>query len=132
MPIANGKNTPLNQRMGSFPDVSGALSDWFQKMTFGIVTKTVTGFQVVETVEEIFFEGVWQPLREQALFLKPEGQRDWEWFQLHATPVLDLANDSIINYLGVQYRILFRKDYKLNGYIEYHLINDYTGAGPTP
>lgn len=130
MPILNAKDIPLNQNAGTMPDVSGALFDWFQPMTFGVVVKTTQNFQVIETKTDVSFMGVWQPLTDRQLALKPEGQRSWKWFMLHAQPTLVLDTDSVVTYLGVQYRVMSQKDYKLDGYIEYHLVNDYTGAGP--
>lgn len=132
MRIGQGKNIPLNQKTGTFPDVGDAMLDWFQPMVFGVVTKEVQGFQVVETMEEVSFQGVWQPFSERQLLLKPEGQRAWSWFWLHADPTLNLEVDSVVNYTGTQYRVMAKKDYRLNGYVEYQLVQDYTGAGPTP
>ncbi len=130
--IGQGKNIPLNQRAGTFPNVGDALLDWFQPMVFGVVAKTTEGFQVVEDMVEINFQGVWQPLEARRLMLKPEGQRAWSWFWLHADPSLNLEVDNVIVYLGTQYRIMAKKDYKLNGYVEYELVQDFTGAGPQP
>lgn len=112
------------------PDVSGALFDWFAPMTFGVVTKTIKNFQAVEVQTQVDTAGVWQPFTDRQLLLKPEGQRRWKWFQLHALPSLTLTPDDVVTYLGEQYRVMSEKDYRLNGYVEYHLVNDYTGAGP--
>lgn len=131
MIIPNGKNTPLDARAGTVPDVSDAMFDWFQPMTFEPVGKVVSGFQVVETATPVNFLGVWQPLTERALQLKPEGQRAWSWFWVHAEPSLVLEVDDVVQYLGVQYRVMTHKDYRLYGYVEYHLVTDWTGSGPT-
>lgn len=128
--IPNGKNVPINVRTGTVPDVSGALKDWFQLMTFEPVGKIVQGFQVVETGTPIKFWGVIQPLTERQLVLKPEGQRAWTWFLLHADPVLTLQVDDVVLYLGKQTRVMSRKDYANYGYVEYHIVQDWTGAGP--
>lgn len=131
MIIQNGRNTPLNANSGTVPNVGDALLDWFQPMIFGVVTKTVQNFQAVETQVQVNFQGVIQPLTERQLMLKPEGQRAWSWFWVHADPSLILETDSDIVYLGKQYRVMSNKDYSLYGYIEYHLVQDYTGSGPT-
>lgn len=128
--ISNGKNRPLNVQTGTVPDVSGAMKDWFQPMVFTLVAKIVNGFQVVETPEETNFEGVIQPLNKRQLMLKPEGQRAWTWFTLHAEPVLTLQVDDVVNYLGKQTRVMARTDYSIYGYVEYELVQDWTGAGP--
>lgn len=128
--IANGKNTPLNQKTGTVPDVGGGLLDWFQPMVFTRVVKTVTGFQVQETATPVNFRGVIQPFTDRQLLLKPEGQRSWTWLWLHADPVLTLDTDEVVTYNGVQTRVMARKDYTLYGYVEYQLVQDYSGAGP--
>lgn len=130
--IGQGKNTPLNKQTGSIPDVGSALLDWFQPMVFGIVTKSTQGFQVVETVVNVNFMGVIQPLTTQRLLLKPEGQRAWKWYWVHADPSLELDVDAVISYESEQYRVMAKKDYDIYGYVEYELCQDYTGAGPTP
>ena len=128
--IANGANTPINLNQGTLPNVSGAMQDWFQKLTFGIVTKTDSAFQVIETAETITFQGVIQPFSERQLLLKPEGERAWSWYSLHADPVLKLQVDDVVTWNGKQTRVMTRKSYDLYGYIEYTLIQDFTGAGP--
>jgi hypothetical protein len=129
--IPNGKDTPLNVQTGTVPDVSGGLRDWFQPMTFETVTKTTVGFQVVEAGTQISFFGVIQPFRPRDLLLKPEGQRAWTWLLLHAEPVLTLKVDEVVIYNGVQTRVMSRTDYSIYGYVEYSLVQDWTGSGPS-
>lgn len=130
MIFTNGKDIPLNKRTGSVPNVSGAMLDWFQPMTFDVVVKTTEGFIVYEEATPLDFQGVWQPLSGRQLLMKPEGQRDWNWFWLHAEPSIQLSTDDVVVYLGVQYRVMTMKEYDLYGYREFHLVEDYTGAGP--
>ncbi len=129
--IANGKNTPVNKQTGTIPNVGIAMLDWFQPMVFGVVTKATIGFQVVETVVDTKFLGVLQPLSSRALELKPEGQRAWTWLRLHSQPVLSLNVDDVVIYQGKQTRVMARKNFTLYGYIEYELVQDWTGSGPT-
>ena len=58
IPIINAKDIPLNQGTGTVPNVSGAMRNWFQTMTFEQVTKSVVNFKVVETKVSIDFMGV--------------------------------------------------------------------------
>ncbi len=129
--IQNGANVPLNTQSGTVPNMGGALLDWFQSMVFELVSKTTEAFQVLETGEEINFQGVIQPLSARDLALKPEGQRAWTWLMLHASPSLQLNVDEVVKYLGVQTRVMARKDYSLYSYIYYELVQDWTGSGPT-
>lgn len=128
--ISNAANTPLNAAAGDVPDVGGALLGYFQPMTFTRVTKTTEAFQAVETPQAFSFRGVIQPLTDRRLALKPEGQRAWTWLLLHAEPSLKLDVDEVVTYLGVQTRIMARKDYTLYGYVQYELVQDWEGAGP--
>ena len=128
--IPQGNQIPLNVRTGTIPDVSGALKDWFQPMTFTRIAKTTVGFESVETPTPIAFQGVLQPFQARQLMIKPEGQRAWTWFTLHADPVLTLQVDEIVLYNGLQTRVMSRKDFSLYGYVEYELVQDWTGAGP--
>jgi hypothetical protein len=128
--IPNASNRPLFEKNGTVPDVSGALKDWFQPMVFTKVQKQIENFQVVETALPIVFQGTWQPFTERQLILKPEGQRAWSWFLLHADPVLTLQVDDVVTWHGKQTRVMSRKDYALYGYVEYSLVQDWTGAGP--
>lgn len=129
--IKNAADTPLNQQgQGTIPNVESALANWMQPIVFGIVTKTVNGFEVVETMTELSFMGVIQPLAPKRLAMKPEGQRQWTWIQLHAQPDVVLEPDSVVIYLGKQTRIMARTNYTNYGYVEYELVQDYTGAGP--
>lgn len=128
--IGNAKNVPLNVQTGTVPNVNGAMQDWFQPMVFGIVTKETVGFQVVETETEISFRGVIQPLTERSLAIKPEGERAWSWLWLHADPSLSLNVDDVVTYLGKQTRVMAKKNYTIYGYIEYQLVQDWTGSGP--
>jgi hypothetical protein len=129
--IGQGANTPINVRTGTIPDVGGSMTDWFQPLTFCKVTKSVVGFQDVETEVQINFRGIVQPFTDRQLLLKPEGQRAWTWLMINGDPVLSLDVDEIVLFLGIQTRIMSLKRYDLYGYIEYHAIQDFTGSDPT-
>ena len=130
MIIQNGNQIPINQNCGTIADVSGSLFDLFQPMIFITTVKSIVGFRVVETPTQISFQGNWQLFSPDELVLKPEGQRDWHWYRVFAQPALQLFPDQLITYLGNQYRVMGRVDWSLNGYMEYSLIEDWTGSGP--
>ena len=130
MIFKNGANIPLNQNSGTLPDVSGSFSNYFQPMVFEYIKKSVSGFQAVEVSTPINFQGMIQILTERQLQLKPEGQRAWSWYQLHAETALNLEVDSVVVWNGKQTRVMAKKDYSPYGYVEYSLVQDWTGAGP--
>jgi hypothetical protein len=129
--ILNAKNIPLNERAGTVPDVSGALNDKLQPMTFSFLTKDVVSFQNDETKEDVSFRGRLDPFTASDLKLLPEGQRQWKWYHLLTDRTLELNNDDRVGYLGAGYRVMDRTDYKLYGFQDYHLIQDWTGSDPT-
>lgn len=125
MIIGNASDKKLFENPGTLPDVSGAMQNYFQKMIFTQLIKTVVNFQAVETPTNTEFQGVWQPLSDQQLEMKPEGQRSWSWFMLHSEPSLILKPDDEVTYQGQNYRVMTKTDYTNYGYIEYHLSQDY-------
>jgi len=129
--IINASSVPLGTINPNLPQMTGTLNDWLMPMKFNRVTKTVIAGEVVETMVEVNFRGVIQPLKNRDLIMKPEGQRSWTYQWLHAEPGLDLNTDDVIVFQGKQTRVMAVKDYRLYGYIEYQLAQDYTGAGPT-
>lgn len=130
--ITNAKDVSLFATPGTLPNMSDAMTDYFQPMVFVQIVKSVENFLSVETPTKILFEGVMQPLTEQQLRMKPEGQRKWEWFWLHAEPGLSLNPDEEVFWQNVKYRVMARKNYFQYGYIEYHLVDDFSmnGRGP--
>lgn len=128
--INNAKDVPLNANSGTVPDVADTIMDWFQLMTFGVITKTVVAFQLEEDVTNVSFHGVIQPLTGRQIAMKPEGQRQWDWIMVHSDLSLKLEIDDIIIYLGKQYRVQNSKDYSLYKYFYYELVEDWEGSGP--
>ena len=125
--IVNGSSRPLvNGAAPTLPDVSGALGDLFQPISFGTVTKSIgTGFQVAEAVTTVNGLGTVQPFTERQLQILPEGQRAWTNLWCHTDPSVTLEVDSIVTYLGTPTRVMSVKDYSKYGYLEYRLVQDW-------
>lgn len=128
--IGNGKDKTLDMLGGSLPNVSGALKTWKQKMTFYLITKTSVRYKQKETAVKMDFFGVMQPLSSVSVERKPEGQRDWRWWRLHAEVGTIMKLDDVVIYRDVQYRVRAYTDYRDYGYVEYELTEDYEGAAP--
>ena len=82
------------------------------------------------TSEQTFnFRGVWQPLKDEALELKPEGQRSWEWVWIHArASELNLETADKVKFNNKRYKVMQKKDYGLNSFVEYQLCRDYESS----
>ncbi len=132
-PIFSASSLNLEENSGTLVDVSGALLNYMQQLTFEQITKTVVGFQVQETTTPIVFYGLWQPMGEQSLRMQPEGQRKWNHYEVYTQLAIPLQPDDTILYLGEQYRVIpGRTDYRLEGYYRYGLVENYTGEGAGP
>lgn len=110
------------------PQMGAAFGGWTNKITLRRIAQAVDndGF-VQETSTDFSFEGTIQPLSPKQIALKPEGQRAWQWLQIHCmrggADTLE-PNDKII-YSGKTFKVMGQNDYSLNNFIEYHLVEDY-------
>lgn len=127
--IVNGKDIPFASSFNTLPDVSDVLPDWFQDMTFQVVTKDLEDYEVVENLTTITTQGVRQPMSAQRIAIKPEGQRAWKWETIHCLPDVKLNIDDIIIFDGVKYRVMNRWNWAEYGYLEYEICQAYEDEG---
>ena len=114
----------LNQIQG-MPKMSVAFSGWKSQITLVVLSNAINanGFNV-PTETTISFRGTIQPLSAEALELKPDAQRSFEWLQIHVETsdpnytVLSVGDE--IQYNDKPYRVKGKKDYTLNNYVEFH------------
>lgn len=125
IPIRNAADVPLTANPGTLPNVQGAMLNWFQPIQYIRLTQVVVNFEIYDLTTPYLFQGVLQPFTAQQLQMKPEGQRNWKWFTVHAFPTLELINNEIIWIENTKYRVMEKLDYAKYGYYEYHLCNDY-------
>lgn len=129
--IINGKDTPLSQRRGTVPDLSGSLKDKYQLVTFVNVSKSIEAFMAQEGRTNYDFWAVGpDPFSLRQLLLKPEGQRAWSWFIMIAEPGIVLGVDDVAEWNRKKTRVMALNDFSLNGFMEYHLAQDWEGAAP--
>jgi hypothetical protein len=123
--IKNANQYNLNQQVGTLPEMSGTLTNWFQPMSFVVITKETIDFEVREVQTFVSFMGVRQPMTSQQLQIKPEGQRTWKWETIHALPDLKLKTDDRIKWGNRFYRVMELSDWTEYGYIEYQIVEDF-------
>lgn len=110
----------------SFPNMANTLNGWEVPLQLVKVTQEIVDGDAQYTEEFIRFMGVWQPLRDEELQFKPEGQRSWEWIWIHAkSGTLNLETQDKVIFNDKRYKVMNVKDYSLNGFIEYQLVRDY-------
>lgn len=117
---------PLNMASG-MPQMRAAFAGWAKQITLTKRTQGVGESGIVYNIDVNFtFKGTIQPLSPKSIILKPEGQRAWEWLQIHViagSENLDV-NDQII-YNGRVFKVMAQNDYSLNNYVEYHAVREY-------
>lgn len=119
---------PLNMQSG-MPQMNAVFNGWTIRITFDVITQTIVNGFTVDTPKQVTVDAVWQPLSPEQIALKPDGQRSWEWIQLHVRgKELVFATNDIVTRNGVKYKVMAVKDYTLNNYSEYHLIRNYQGS----
>ncbi len=118
--------TPLSQTT-QMPKMRAAFGGWTIPIVLTVFIEDVVDGLVRDRERRVNFQGVVQPLSPKQIALKPEGQRAWEWLQIHAlTSTKDLSPNDRIEYQGVAYKVMAVNDYSLNNYVEYHLVKDYS------
>lgn len=119
------RNRVFNYRNG-MPNMASALNGWEVPLTFIKITQSIVDGDVVKTETPIQFTGVWQPLRDEELQFKPENQRSWSWYWIHAkSGSIDLQTQDKFIFQDKRYKVMSLKDYSLNGFIEYQVVRDY-------
>lgn len=112
--------------MSGMPQMSAAFAGWQTRITLSRVVQVVVDGLVNDTESDITFDGTVQPLKAEAIALKPEGLRSWQWLQIHClTSPSNLSTNDIIVYSGKRFKVMEKLDYGLNNYVEYHLVADY-------
>jgi hypothetical protein len=125
--IIDAKNRPFAQMNLSIPNISGALDNWFQQLKMSVVTKTIINMIVTEVLTEQTIMAVRQPLSARQLYIKPEGQRGWNWETLHVKGEnTNFQLDSVVVFNGIRYRVMQKNEWQEYGYVEYHITQDFT------
>lgn len=121
-------NFNTNANLSNMPNMSDTLTSWLIPLTLEKVQQSVVDGYAVKTSTKIDFMGVFQPLKDEQLQFKAEGQRSWEWYWIHAQAgSLNLKTQDKIIFQDKRYKVMSVKDYSLNGFIEYQVIRDYEG-----
>ena len=114
------------------PNMANTLNGWEVPLTLVRIIQDIDEGDLVYTEERINFMGVWQPLRDEQLELKPEGQRSWEWIWVHAKAgELNLETADKVIFQNKIFKVETKKDYTLNGFVEYHLCRDFVSNEQT-
>lgn len=108
------------------PNVSDTLTGWEVDIYAVFVKQSMIDGEIInqDIIKKI--SGTLQPLKAEEVDLKPEGQRAWQWYDIHVKsvyPVLRVEQKIKVN--NIDYKIMAVKDYSLYGYVEYHVVRNY-------
>ena len=122
-----GRTIKIDQIVDSLPDLSDVMTQWEVPMTANYVTQSVVDGVVTDTAVSKAIKGIMQPLKAEEIMLKDEGQRSWDWYQVHIREAAygELFTTQILIINSIPYKIKAKKDWVLNGYREYHAIRDF-------
>ena len=108
------------------PQMGATLNGWEVPLELVKIKQSIVNGDAVKTEEHIKFLGVWQPLRDDELQSKPEGQRSWSWYWIHAkSGSLNLQTQDKIIFQDKRYKVMAVKNYNIYGYITYEVVLDY-------
>ena len=121
-----GKDIKINMINGMLPNVSDTLTGWEVDIYAVFVKQSMIDGEIInqDIIKKI--SGTLQPLKAEEVDLKPEGQRAWQWYDIHVKsvyPVLRVEQKIKVN--NTDYKIMAVKDYSLYGYVEYHVVRNY-------
>ena len=118
--------TIANVVRSGMPQMDTTLQGWQVPLTLVKIVQNVIDGDLVVVEQLINFQCVWKPLKDEALELKPEGQRSWEWIWIHAvSSELNLETADKVIFRDKRYKVMQKKDYGLNSFVEYQLCRDY-------
>lgn len=126
--ILNGKNQTIGVPTSGLPDVSAAVMEILQPVSIGLIVKTLVNGRVQEVQNVFKTRATKQPFTDRQLILKPEGQRAWGWFTMHALVDVDLKVDDRFYFNGERYRVMQKGDFAEYGYFKYDIIEDFQGS----
>ena len=110
------------------PNVADALNGFMQSLEVRLIKKTMVDGEMVETGQlpvVIRINGCLQPMPGRNLLVKPEGQRQWKWWELYTAEDIPLDSEVVDPY-GVGLRVMQRGNW-MAGYFKYEL-----AEGPVP
>lgn len=121
------RNRSIKSMLASgMPNMSQTLTSWEVPLTLVRIIQDVEEGDLTYKDEKINFMGVFQPMSMEQLQLLPEGQRSWSHYWIHCkSGTLNLETADKIIFNNKMYKVIEKKDYSLNGYVEYHVITDY-------
>jgi hypothetical protein len=124
--IVDANRLTIDAAVTPMPNMRDVLYGWFMPLALTIVRKITQDFQTREVEVQHETRGVIQPMSTAKLAIKPEGERTWKWWTVHATTDLVLQTDDVIIPRGKpRLRIMGQGDWSNSGFVVYEAVEDY-------
>ena len=125
-PIVNGKDLPMGQALAGLPDVSGAVIQFLQPVTIGIINATQINGRTQTIVEKYCdTQGVRIATDNKVVYSKT-GERFWAHEDIYFMRDVILKIDDLFLFNQKQYRVLAIEQWTEYGYNKYTVLQDYT------
>lgn len=104
------------------PDLSSVLLNWTESTQMKVIKKAVVDFEVKETAKGVItFEAMLTASSDQKVARKPEGLRQWMWWDMLTTFKLDF-DDQVQDPENRIFKVAARKDWGKAGFYAYDLM----------
>ena len=125
--IQSAKNYTLKNINSNLPNMESTIKNWFLDIEFKVLKKKQEGADWVNKIDRIVkTKGVVQPAKDTDLKFFSEGYRDWNYQKIHCLNNADFKLDELIEYDGIVYKVMAKKNYQKYGYIRYIVIETFT------
>ncbi len=89
--ITSACNVTL-KNVGTLPRVDGAVNSWGVPLTVNLVSRLITEFTSIETLTPVSTVGVLQSYSTRELMVRPENERQFQWWMLHVKATETFSN----------------------------------------
>jgi hypothetical protein len=115
-----------------FPVFTAAeFGDWGSRVTCQRVSTSVIEGDVKESRTSIMVPGLLTPMDADKINMKPEGQRDWHWWEFISFDVNNVFDhNDIVLFRGAYqqdkpHRIMSRRLFMAQGFVQYEVVEDF-------
>lgn len=126
-PLGCAKDRPIDCANG-MPNMAMAFGNWIETGPVLILHTVLKQGEAVRLSRTTIAGTAVQPLSAQKIAMKPEGERAWKWWMIHATNALDAMVGDVIEIRKVGYRLMAKFDFSRNGYSHFEAVEDYRHA----
>jgi hypothetical protein len=123
---SSAPSLPSGGSVNALPNANNAITGWEVAIKLIKITTSNNGGKIKQNITTIPTIAIVQPLSPQELEIKPEGERSFEWLQVHIRIenfTLNITTGDKIEWQGKKYTIMNDLGYELYGHKQFHVCN---------